>query len=86
MSDETYTTTFFGDTYEIKANWPEPASPVWFRGEEEWVPLPQQVADFGCSPRAAMRHVLREIVEYSGDDPDDPEIRAAIEDAIEIMD
>ncbi len=75
----TYKAKIWGDTYEITADFAQASCPV--HGDEHG----RQVADFRHSPRAAMKSLLREMVEMGGDDPDEDEFADEIEAALDNM-
>jgi hypothetical protein len=81
MNAQTLTTTFAGDTYGVRADWSDAASPVAARSlSGEYVPTVYQVADFCHDPHAALRRDIEDTIRLSDDDPED--IRAEIEAAV----
>jgi len=84
---DTYSVEIWGQTYEMRANFGEAASPIQFRRyedeDEDWLGTGKQVADYSYSPAAAMRDYLEGLARESGDDPDeDEDVAADIEQAV----
>lgn len=77
-----------GEVYAVAANWAQAGSPVLsYSGKADGWGLDahgRQVADFRHSPRAALESVIREAIEAGGDEPDDDEVEAILDDAAEI--
>ena len=64
-----YETKCWGDTYAIRADWAQAASPVQQRDDDgQWIPTGWQVANVRHSSELAMRRVLMQIARTSGDD------------------
>ncbi|MDE2010226.1 MAG: hypothetical protein KGJ09_09155 [Candidatus Omnitrophica bacterium] len=77
-----------GEIYAVAADWADASSPVIVLGEDGWTHDEQgrQVADFRHSPRAALEAIIREALEMSSDDPDETDVDAILDKAIEISD
>lgn len=74
-----YKTKCWGETFEISGDFAQASSPV------HGVDGGRQVADFRHSPAAAMRAALEDCASMGGDDPEDDEIAAEIDAAIDDM-
>ena len=86
MATQTITAELCGDVYQIRADWADAGSNIYRAGpdddfELQWEATGFQVADFGHSPAAAMRHELEQSVRAGGDDPAD--FASEIADALE---
>ena len=79
--NQIYQTTIFGSTYRISADFARAEAPVMVEaGDGRWGPSAYQVATFRHSPRAAMRAIIVQDIEASGDDPKEfgPQISEAV--------
>lgn len=64
----------WGDTYAVAADWSQASAPVLVRGEDGWTCEGRQVADYGHSSDAALRRLLAETMEASGDEASEKRI------------
>lgn len=78
----TLTTKAWGQIWGVRANFTLASATIEVLGEDGWHPTLDQVADFRHRPLDALRAHLVQIVQDSGDDPDDPECAAEIDAAI----
>jgi hypothetical protein len=76
------TADLFGELHRLRANWADGKSPIERETEDGWEATGDQVAAFAHEPVAAMRRELRDVLQHGGDDPDDAENSAEIEDAL----
>jgi hypothetical protein len=76
-----------GEIYAVAANWSQASSPVMVYGSSGWHidRHGRQVADFRHSDRAALESVIREAIAAGGDDPDDDEVDAILDDAQDLQ-
>ena len=76
----------WGEVFAVAANWAEASSPVMVYGKKGWDldGHGRQVADFRHSDQAALESVLREVILDGGDEPDDDQIAAILDDAVEL--
>jgi hypothetical protein len=81
MTTATYTCDFFGDSYTMQADFAQASSTIIFCDR----PTQYQVADFRHDSDEAMRHLLGQVAEMSGDDPCDEDIADEIDDAVGSM-
>ncbi len=77
-----------GEIYAVAANWAQAGSPVLSYGGGGWdlESHGRQVADFRHSARAALESVIRAAIKAGGDEPDDDEVEAILDDAEELRD
>jgi hypothetical protein len=77
-----------GEVYAVTADWAQASSPVLSYGQHGWdlEPHGRQVADFRHSPRAALESQIREAIAAGGDEPDDDDVEAILDDAEAIGD
>lgn len=81
-----YSATIWGETYRIRANFAEASCQIEHESEPgEWFPWGRQVADFSHNPETAMNQYLREMVQESGEDPDEDYIADEITEAVDNM-
>lgn len=75
-----------GEIYAVAADWAQASAPVVVYGEDGWThdEHGRQVADFRHNARAALESVIREAIEMGGDEPDDDEVDAIMDDAVDI--
>ncbi len=75
-----------GDIYAVAANWAQASSPVMVLSVDEWDldPHGRQVGDFCHSPQEALESQIREAIEAGGDEPDDDEVSAIIDNAADL--
>jgi hypothetical protein len=76
------------EVYAVAANWAQAGSPVMVYGDRGWEldSRGRQVADFRHRPKEALESIIREAIEAGGDEPDDDEVDAILEDATELGD
>lgn len=60
-----------GDIYAVAADWAHAASPVLVFGEDGWTSAGHQVADYRHDKEDALRSLLQDAIEASGDECDD---------------
>lgn len=77
-----------GEIYAVAANWAQASCPVLVYGEDGWThdAHGRQVADFSHRITDALEAIIREAIEYGGDDPDDEEVAAIVADTVDITD
>lgn len=75
-----------GEVYAVAADWAQASSPVLVYGDNGWThdEHGRQVADFRHNVRDALESVMREAIKMGGDEPDDNEVAAILDDATEI--
>lgn len=75
-----------GEVYAVAADWSQASCPVMVYGEDGWdnEGHGRQVADFRHRPRAALESIIREAIEMGGDEPDDDEVEAILDAAVEL--
>lgn len=85
-SKTTYTATVWGDTYRLRADWAEAASPIERdTAEGGWAPTGWQVADYRHRPADAMRAELGRMELATGSDLQDERVQDEIDLAIAEM-
>jgi hypothetical protein len=72
-----------GETYAVAADWRQASDEVLGYSEDGWVPTGRQVADYRHSARAALAQSIRDCL---GDDCDDIDLDAIVDQAIRIDD
>ena len=77
MTIDIFETRFCDETYRLRFDPAQASCPIehdtTYEDEGGWEATGKQVADFGHSPKDAMRDELEEAVSVGGDDPDDCE-------------
>lgn len=79
MATITYTTSLFGDIHTMTADFAQASSNIAHNG----MATQYQVADFSHDSDAAFRQLLEAEIEASGDDIEDEDIAAELDDAID---
>ena len=75
----TIRTMIFGGACAVRANWAEASSQIECLGDDGWLPMGRQVADFSHIPADALREHIIRACEV---DRDDIEIMAEVDGAV----